>query len=251
LCVSSEVLGFENLIPYLFGVSLIPITYLFAKEITHKRLVGIITILILVTSGNFYLFNSVTYEQSWVVFLFISLYLILRGNISANLFYFLSIISKPLALLYLPLILYFILQTKIKAKVQFIASLITLIVCLIFAFSGSQIITGGGEIEVNKEEFEYGLLMWFYLLDSSWLVAVSIPLVIIKLITNRRDSTSRILLIFILGIISTVPAIEGFTTQINHAYRFVPLVIFVGTAIGFIITNWIDKQVLRIDTVKE
>jgi len=185
------------------------------------------------------------------VFLFLSFYLILRGRLSASVFYFLSIISKPLPLLYLPMILFFIIETKTKVKDQIIVFLIVLAICLMFSWSGSQVITGGGEIEVNKEEFEYGLLMWFYLLDSSWLVAVSIPLVIIKLITNRRDSTSRILLIFILGIISTVPAIEGFTTQINHAYRFVPLVIFVGTAIGFIITNWIDKQVLRIDTVKE
>src|SRR3972149_1343939 len=51
LCVSTKILGYENLIPYLFSVTLIPITYIFATELTHKRLVGIITTLILISSG--------------------------------------------------------------------------------------------------------------------------------------------------------------------------------------------------------
>ena len=137
-----------------------------------------------------------------------------------------------------------------KIKSQLILFLILFTFIIIYSTVINKEIIEFIKIDYNEDQFLLGLLLWFFLLDSSWIVAVSIPLVIIKLIMNRKDPTSRILLIYIIGIIILIPIIEGFTTEVNRAYRFVPLVIFIGTAIAYILSNWIDKQVQKIGITK-
>ena len=90
-----------------------------------------------------------------------------------------------------------------------------------------------------------GFFNWFFYLDSALIVALFTPLILIKLaFTNKQSGKNQALIIisFIIGIIISVPLIEGFTTQLNQAYRFVPLIIFAGAGLGLVVSNFIAPK---------
>ena len=110
LCFSNSVLGNERIIPFLFSIILIPVTYSFVTHATKRRFTAIIAVLVLVSSGTFLEFDTTaTYEQSWVVFLLLSLIFAMRGSVIGMVgFFLLSVASKPIAIIYVPVLFAFV-----------------------------------------------------------------------------------------------------------------------------------------------
>ena len=245
ICISEHWLGNARIIPYLFGMALIPVTYLFVTELTRHKLAGFIAVLVLISSGTYYMFNTTaTYEQSWVVFLLLSMWLALRGNwIASMIVYAVAIGAKPLALIYFPMFLFMIYKTPLHRRKKlymyyWISFTVLFFALLAIAYGTPQMI--GGSFTWNPDLFVAGFFNWFFYLDSALIVALFTPLILIKLaFTNKQSGKNQALIIisFIIGIIISVPLIEGLTTQLNHAYRFVPLVIFAGAGLGLIVSN--------------
>ena len=97
ICASYHWLGNERILPFVFSIVLLPITFLFAKTLTKKNSAGLIAVAILVSSNTFLLFDTTsTYEQSWVVFLLVSFILAWRGFVILPILVFiLAILAKP------------------------------------------------------------------------------------------------------------------------------------------------------------
>ena len=110
LCFSNSILGNERLIPFLYSIILIPVTYSFVTHLTQRKFTAIIAVLVLVSAGTFLEFDTTsTYEQSWVVFLMLSLIMVMRGNaLGMVIFFLLSLLSKPIAVIYVPVFFAFI-----------------------------------------------------------------------------------------------------------------------------------------------
>ena len=72
---------------------------------------------------------------------------------------------------------------------------------------------------------------------------MTLPLVMWRLFAMRKKyRQAKPIIIAILVIIISVPLIDGFTNQLNHAYRFVPMIVFAGTGIAMIITNFVSPR---------
>jgi len=250
ICASDKWLGNERIIPFAFSIVLIPITYGFITQLTGFKTVGLLTVLVLVTSGIYIDYNTTsTYEQSWVVFLLLSMWLALRGHpVWMTIMFVLAFMAKPLALIYLFPMVAMILIKKPQSHQYSLAGLTIVLLFIIIGFTmlGTSNMSGGS-IEFNQDELIAGFYNWWFYLSSTILIAVTIPLIIIKLahLSKSKDGTAQTILIFLLGIILSVSLIDGFTTQLNHVYRFTPLAIFAGAGLAYILWNFITMRANR------
>ena len=117
VCFSDEYLGNARLLPFVFSMALLPLTYLVTIQITNKPLVGLLATVGTAIHPWFWLFNDTsTLHQFWVVWFLLSIYFIKRQPLLAIPFYTLSVFTKAIPLLFLPAILYYIYQSKPKRK---------------------------------------------------------------------------------------------------------------------------------------
>ena len=88
---------FQNikLLPFFASILLLFMTYLLTVQITEKRFAGIIALVVLIHSSTFLKFDTVAvYENFWVLFYLISLYVIQKKWILSPIFYILSFFTK-------------------------------------------------------------------------------------------------------------------------------------------------------------
>src|SRR5205807_10536076 len=89
--------GYDNVLPFLFSLGIIGMTYLVAYSISQKRIVGILSSIFVCINPLFYNWaSSVTYDQVWVFFLLSSIWLVYRKPILSIPFYLASITTKIL-----------------------------------------------------------------------------------------------------------------------------------------------------------
>ena len=88
---------FQNIkiLPFFGSILVILFTYLLTVQLTEKRFAGIIAILVLIQSHTFLRFDTVAvYENFWVLFYLLSLYVIKKQWILSPIFYILSFFTK-------------------------------------------------------------------------------------------------------------------------------------------------------------
>lgn len=243
ICFSDKIFGNARVIPFLVSIAIIPLAYMFAVMLTRSRFIGLVTITLLVQSPNFYLFSTTaTYEQSWVLLLLVSWIIVLKKPQLVLIPFILAIASKSLALIYLPATL---LLVKWKNKND--TALITL--GFIFAIGIAWIfynptILVGSKFDFRPDELVSGLLYFFELINSDYMTGtflIIVPIGLVMLI-QRKVEIAKIPLIFLLTGIFSVPLIQGFTDQLQHAYRLVPFVIFEGIGSGLLLYHGLRLQ---------
>lgn len=244
----SKSLGNEKILPFIASLCILPLTFLLTRRFTGSNLLGLVSLFIVISSGNFYLFDSSsTYPQFWALFFLLSFYLIHhdRFYLFSPFFLILSIFTKPLALLYIPILLYSINDSLLSGGKK---AILYLIYAVVIALGLVRIMTVplGTNIIFSPDELLFGFVNWFFLLDSSLIVAISIPIILIQLAKHRKkigknykhkERYVKTIFLGILLMIFMVPLIEGLTDQINHAYRFVPLIVFASIGISLVISR--------------
>ena len=145
LCFSNSVLGNERLIPFVYSIILIPVTYSFVTHLTKRKFTAIIAVLVLVSSGTFLEFDTTaTYEQSWVVFLLLSLIFVMRGSVIGMVgFFLLSLASKPIAIIYVPVLFAFVWHSGESWK-SFVFLVVLTIGMIVYVLINPMILIGGG-----------------------------------------------------------------------------------------------------------
>ena len=68
ICASAKWFGNERLLPFIFSIALIPLTFVLIKELTKKKLAGLIAVLVLITSGLFTQFHPIHRLQTNHIF---------------------------------------------------------------------------------------------------------------------------------------------------------------------------------------
>ena len=105
LLTSLEVFQNVKLLPFLGSIALLLVTYIFTNEITKNRKAGIISLLFLIQSYTFLKYDSFAmYENFWVLFYVLSLYLIYKKFYTSCISYALSIFTKAFTAIFLSLI---------------------------------------------------------------------------------------------------------------------------------------------------
>ena len=239
---STILFGNDRVVPLLASVSLLIVTYFFTKIITQKRFAGIVSVVILMQSNVFLIYDTtVSYTNFWILFYLLSLYLVYRFWPLSPVSYLLSIPSKALTATFLPMSIYFILRSNISRKQKLITAGITAGIILAggLASIGGLSATQGTEEEFNVKEFWMGFTSFSYQLRFDGLVMLfMIPLMVgLFLVAKSGVKHGESIMVFISGMLLIAPILTGFTNQTNQPYRFVPLVVFFAIGIGVLLSK--------------
>ena len=119
LLTSLEILGNVKIIPFLGSIALLLTTYIFTKQITNNRLAGMAAMLVLIQSHTFLEYDSFAmYENFWVLFYILSLYIIHKKWQLSSVSYILSIFTKTFTAIFLPLSLVYVYYAEIKTRTK-------------------------------------------------------------------------------------------------------------------------------------
>ena len=247
LLKSSDFL-FQNfrVMPFVVSILLVALTYFFTAELTQKRLAGLVAMMVLVQSYTFQVFDTIaSYENSWVLFYLLSLFLILKRWYLSPVSYVASIFSKPLTAAYLPMTLFFTYLSNIPRKKKFYI-LISYIVIAVGGIAGvySMGVDFGGEIGQRGLSFEYydfwsAFAAWSFQLRFDYLFLLFIiPLTVTLFLVSRKGGTQAdSALILIAGTIIAMPFLAAFSGFNLHPYRYIPLVVFFAIGVGALLSK--------------
>ncbi len=253
ICASYQIFNNENVIPFLFSIGLLPLVFHLGYRVSgNSSIVGMIALLIVVSSSTFYKWDtSATYDQSWAFFLFLALNMLYWKPRLMPVAFFASVVSKGLTLAYLPMLLYhmWVEWQQYKNPMWVLASslfiIIPIAVVVAVLYSTNQFGIIGASLSFNLAELIEGFWIWiFYFGDIH--VQYGIPLVIVILVILRNKiHNADVIGFWMVGILATVPLILGFTDQLIHPYRFVPLLAFFGIGLGMITKHYFELALFR------
>ena len=234
--------GNDRVIPLLASTALLIVTYFLTKTITQKRFAGIISVVIIMQSNVFLIYDTtVSYTNFWILFYLLSLYLVYRFWPLSPVSYLLSIPSKALTAAFLPMSIYFILRSNISRKQKLITAGITAGIILAggLASIGGFSTTQGTEEDFDAKEFWMGFTSFAYQLRFDGLVMLfMIPLIVgLFLVSKSGIKHGESIMVLISGMLLIAPILTGFTNQTNQPYRFVPLVVFFAIGVGVLLSK--------------
>ena len=229
---------FQNIkiLPFFASILVILFTYLLTTQITQKRFAGIISILVLLQSHTFLRFDTVAvYENFWVLFYLLSIYVIRKQWVLSPIFYILSFFTKAFVAPYFIMTLFFAARTSIssKKKIGLLISYILIIgIAIAIIYSGNTIYPD--VVKIDPSKFFIGLATFGPLLRFDFFLLFTILPVVIGLtyLTKNYRETDSILFL-ILGTLIAGPVLIVFTNFYEILpYRYIPLIVFFSIGIG-------------------
>ena len=230
---------FQNIkiLPFAASILVILFTYLLTVQITEKRFAGIIAVLILIQSHTFLRFDTVAvYENFWVLFYLISIYVIKKQWILSPIFYILSFFTKAFVAPYFIMTLFFATRSSISTKKKFFlfTSYMAIIgISAVVIFSGDTIYPN--VIQIDPSKFFIGLATFGPLLRYDFLLLMTILPVVVGLTLLAKDNLKETdsVLFLILGTLLAGPILIVFTNFYEILpYRYIPLIVFFAIGIG-------------------
>ena len=239
---STVLFGNDRVIPLLASVALLVVTYFLTKTITQKRFAGIVSVVIIMQSNVFLIYDTtVSYTNFWILFYVLSLYLVYRFWPLSPVSYLLSIPSKALTAAFLPMSIYFILRSDISRKQKMLTAGITAGIILAggLASMGGFSATQDTEEGFDAKEFWMGFTSFAYQLRFDGMVMLfMIPLMVgLFLVSKSGIKHGESIMVLISGMLLIAPVLTGFTNQTNQPYRFVPLVVFFAIGVGVLLSK--------------
>jgi len=230
---------FQNIkiLPFVASILVILFTYLLTVQITEKRFAGIIAVLVLIQSHTFLRFDTVAvYENFWVLFYLISIYVIKKQWILSPIFYILSFFTKAFVAPYFIMTLFFATRSSISTKKKFFlfTSYMAIIgISAVVIFSGDTIYPN--VIQIDPSKFFIGLATFGPLLRYDFLLLMTILPVVVGLTLLAKDNLKETdsVLFLILGTLLAGPILIVFTNFYEILpYRYIPLIVFFAIGIG-------------------
>jgi len=241
LTTSMNIFGNYKVIPFIASLALLVLTYLFTTLISEKRFAGIVAMIIVLQSGTFLVYDtSVAYDNFWVLYYLLSLYIIYKKWPISPISFILSLLSKPISSIFIPLTFFFIYQSSIskRKKILITVSYIIIIIIGIIFFITSPIRIV--EITTFKyHDFLMALNAIAFQIRYDVLVLVFIlPLIIGLFVASRKGvSHADSILLLITGMLLSQSILVGFTNQHSEQYRFMPLIIFFAVGVGTLLSK--------------
>jgi len=237
LDVSLDVFQNIKLLPFIASILVVVFTYLITIQFCQKRFAGIIAIIVLLQCHTFLTFDTIAvYENFWVLFFLISLYMIQKKWFLSPIFYILAFFTKAYVAPFFLLTLFTTYRSQVSRRTK-IAILISYVVAITFAvlliFLGDTVYPD--VININYSKFILGFQtisaqLRFDLFFITTLLPVTVGLMFLS--KNKLKHADSIL-ILIFGTIITGPILVTFTSHYEILpYRFIPLLVFFSIGIG-------------------
>ena len=242
LVISDEIFDNIKIIPYIASILLLVTTYFLAVSFSKKNISGLLAVILVLQSSTFFTYDTIAvYENFWVLFYVLSIYLIFQKPKLSSISYFLSIFSKAITVLMLPITIFVTLLSEIpkKNKIFVVISHLAILLIAISIFQISDTVYGN-VIDINIKDFMSGFTTLAFNLRFDVLLLVFIlPISIGLFIKAKNGSREAIsMMVFMGGIILVTPVLEMITNfYFVYPYRYVPLVIFFAVAASSLISR--------------
>ncbi|MDE1766176.1 MAG: hypothetical protein KGI27_07885 [Thaumarchaeota archaeon] len=240
----STSLGLGNIraVPFVASGALLLLTYFFTKNITGRRIAGLVSMALLLQSDIFVSYSTTaSYDNFWILLYLFALYLIQKFWPPSPAPYLLSIFSKALTIAFLPMTFYFIARSNIpkKSKVYSLASYGIIAVAIAAGAAAYNTGLAGKPSPFDSSEFWQGFAAMAMQMRFDYVVVLFLlPLTVMLFFASRRGILhADTMMIFILAILLISPFLTGFTTQTNQPYRFVSLSLFFAIGAGILLSN--------------
>ena len=244
LLLVSSIEIFQNIkiLPFVASISLLIVTFFLTYQISHKRFSGIVALLIILQSHTFLFFDTVAvFENFWILFFLISLYLINRKWQLSSILYLLALFSKAFIFVFFLSTIFYIYRARISSRKKIWAMCsyggVILIILTVFSFGDS---VYGDIINISDSEFFLALNTLGYTLRYDVFIILSLlPVTIGLFFTSRRGflQADSILVLILISLLAGpfISMLTGFYFVLP--YRFLPLIVFVAIGIGVFLSK--------------
>ena len=246
LGTSLEIFQNIKILPFVASISLLIVTFFLTYQISHKRFSGIVALLIVLQSHTFLFFDTVAvYENFWILFFLISLYLINRKWQLSPILYLLALFSKAFIFVFFLSTIFYIYRARISSRKKIWAMCsyggVILIILAVFSFGDS---VYGDIINISDSEFFLALNTLGYTLRYDVFIILSLlPVTIGLFFTSRRGflQADSILILILASLLAGpfISMLTGFYLQqvLILPYRLLPLIVFVAIGIGVFLSK--------------
>ena len=248
LLLVSSIEIFQNIkiLPFVASISLLIVTFFLTYQISHKRFSGIVALLIILQSHTFLFFDTVAvFENFWILFFLISLYLINRKWQLSSILYLLALFSKAFIFVFFLSTIFYIYRARISSRKKIWAMCsyggVILIILAVFSFGDS---VYGDIINISDSEFFLALNTLGYTLRYDVFIILSLlPVTIGLFFTSRRGflQADSILVLILASLLAGpfISMLTGFYLQqvLILPYRLLPLIVFVAIGIGVFLSK--------------
>jgi len=246
LDISLDIFQNIKLLPFIASILIVVFTYLITVQFCQKRFAGIISVVVLLQTYTFLKFDTTAvYENYWVLFFLISLYVIEKKWLLSPVFYILAFYTKAYVAPFFLLTLFTTYRSQVSRRTK-IAILISYVIIVSAAiaiiFLGDTVYPD--VIDVNPSKFILGFQviiaqLRFDLFFIMTLLPVSVGLIFLS--KNKLKHADSIL-ILIFGTIIASPILVTFTYHYEILpYRFIPLIVFFSIGIGMFFSKKLVK----------
>jgi len=212
-------------------------TYALTTQICQKRFAGIIAMVVLLQSNIFLKYDTIAvYENFWVLFYLISLYVIKKRWFLSPIFYILAVFTKAYVAPFFIMTLFTTYRSTIgrKTKIAILLSYILIIaVAAAIIFAGETIYPQVFQLDTPR--FLLGFAATAFQFRSDLLILIMLLPVSIGLFFFARNQLKEAdsIMFLILGTILVGPILIMATAFYEILpYRLVPLIVFVAIGIG-------------------
>lgn len=255
LVLSDQLFDNAKFLVLVSSVILLYVSFILTKRMSGKAIGGIVGILVILSSSNFYRYDtSVTYPTFWATLYFTGLLLITSKKWYLSVVpYVFSIPAKALTALYFPATIGFIYYSNNPAKNKILVLYTILIFLGIGLILGVSTLSGqesGGFILVKDfrlMDFVGGFVSWMWKGFAQdqitlMLIFVTASLVFVK---RKKIENSKQVLSLLLGMIIISPILTGMTTYDVWPYRMLPVVVVVGILSGMLVSNYQNLELKK------
>jgi len=237
LDVSLDVFQNIKLLPFIASILVVVFTYLITVQFCQKRFAGIIAVIVLLSSYTFLKYDTVAvYENFWVLFFLISLYMIEKKWFLSPVFYILAFYTKAYVAPFILMTLFTTNRSQISRRTKnaiLISYFVIVSAAIALIFVGDTIYPD--IINVNYSKFILGFQVIIAQLrfDLFFIMALLPVTVGLIFLSKNKLKHADSILILIFGTIIASPILVTFTYHYEILpYRFIPLLVFFSIGVG-------------------
>ena len=230
---------FQNIkfLPFIASITVVFFTYLLTTQICQKRFAGIISMIVLLQSNIFLKYDTIAvYENFWVLFYLISLYVLKKGWFLSPIFYILAVFSKAYVAPFFIMTLFSTYRSKIsrKTKLAILLSYVVIITtAVVVIFTGETLYPKVFEIDPPSLILGFAATAFQFRSDLFILVILLPVSIWLFILAKNRLKEADSMLFLIFGTILAGPVVVMMTYFYEVLpYRLIPLIVFVAIGIG-------------------
>ena len=237
LDVSLDIFQNIKLLPFVASILVVVFTYLVTVQFCQKRFAGIIAVIVLLQSYTFLKFDTAAvYENFWVLFFLISLYVIEKKWFLSPVFYILAFYTKAYVAPFFLMTLFTTYKSQIsrRTKIAILISYVVIVsVAIALVFLGDTVYPDVIEVNYSKFILGFQIIVGQLRFDLFFIISLLPVTVGLVFLSKNKLKHADSILILIFGTIIAGPILVTFTSHYEILpYRFVPLLVFFSIGVG-------------------